>query len=98
MLQKQGFDKNCQTIAYILIICLNFQFINLKRSGRVILTGGGRIMQQQLRRPVWAEVNLDNLAHNIREVRRVTKADAMVTAVIKADGYGHGALKSEKLC
>lgn len=53
-------------------------------------------MQQQLRRPVWAEVNLDNLAHNIREVRRVTKADAMVTAVIKADGYGHGAVEIGK--
>lgn len=50
-------------------------------------------MQQQLRRPVWAEVNLDHLAHNIKEVRRVTKPDAMVTAVIKADGYGHGAVE-----
>lgn len=42
-------------------------------------------------RPVWAEINLDNLAHNIREVRRVTRPESMVTAVIKADGYGHGA-------
>lgn len=42
-------------------------------------------------RPVWAEINLDNLAHNIREVRRVTRPEAKVTAVIKADGYGHGA-------
>lgn len=46
----------------------------------------------QLTRPVWAEINLDHLAHNIREVRRVTRNDAMVTAVIKADGYGHGAV------
>ncbi len=44
-------------------------------------------------RPAWAEVNLDNLAHNIREVRRVVKPDAIVTAVIKADGYGHGAIQ-----
>lgn len=42
-------------------------------------------------RPVWAEINLDNLAHNIREVRRVTRPESKVTAVIKADGYGHGA-------
>ncbi|HEY8363003.1 MAG TPA: alanine racemase [Tissierellaceae bacterium] len=42
-------------------------------------------------RPAWAEINLDNLAHNIREVRRLTRKDAMVTAVIKANGYGHGA-------
>lgn len=45
----------------------------------------------KLTRPVWAEINLDHLAHNIREVRRVTDKTALVTAVIKADGYGHGA-------
>ncbi|AKL96764.1 alanine racemase Alr [Clostridium aceticum] len=42
-------------------------------------------------RPVWAEVNLDNLKHNIQEVSRVVKQDTLVCAVIKADGYGHGA-------
>ena len=42
-------------------------------------------------RPVWAEINLDNLAHNMREIRRLADKKAMVTAVIKADGYGHGA-------
>lgn len=47
----------------------------------------------KITRPVWAEVNLDHIAHNIREVRRVTKKDALVTAVIKADGYGHGAVE-----
>ena len=46
----------------------------------------------KLIRPVWAEINLDNLAHNMREVRRVTNKDALITAVIKADGYGHGAV------
>lgn len=44
-------------------------------------------------RSAWAEVNLDNLAHNIREVRRLAGKKSMVTAVIKADGYGHGAVK-----
>lgn len=48
---------------------------------------------KHITRPVWAEINLDNLAHNIREVRRVTRKDALVTAVIKADGYGHGAVE-----
>lgn len=45
-----------------------------------------------LSRAVWAEINLDNLAHNISEVRRVTKAKSKISAVIKADGYGHGAI------
>lgn len=50
----------------------------------------------ELNRAVWAEINLDNLAHNISEVRRVTNKGAKVTAVIKADGYGHGASEIAK--
>ncbi len=51
---------------------------------------------EKITRPVWAEINLDYIAHNMREVRRLTKADAKCTAVIKADGYGHGALEIAK--
>lgn len=51
---------------------------------------------EKLTRPVWVEINLDHLAHNMREVRRLTKAGALCTAVIKADGYGHGALEIGK--
>lgn len=43
-------------------------------------------------RPVWAEINLDNLAHNIREVRKNTNSHSLVTAVVKANGYGHGSV------
>ncbi|HAS74674.1 MAG TPA: alanine racemase [Clostridiales bacterium UBA8960] len=46
----------------------------------------------RLTRPVWADINLDHLAHNIREVRRVTNPKTLISAVIKADGYGHGAV------
>jgi len=42
-------------------------------------------------RPAWAEINLDNLANNMKEIRRLTDEKAQITAVIKADGYGHGA-------
>lgn len=41
--------------------------------------------------PVWAEINLDALAGNISEIRRITSASAKVMAVVKANGYGHGA-------
>lgn len=47
-------------------------------------------------RPVWAEINLDNLAHNIKEVRKVTRKEAKIMAVVKADGYGHGAIMAAK--
>ncbi|MGV8983933.1 alanine racemase [Clostridium sp.] len=42
-------------------------------------------------RPVWAEVDLDKLAHNMREIRRVSKSENII-AVVKADAYGHGAI------
>lgn len=42
-------------------------------------------------RPVWAEVDLDKLAHNMREIRRITKSKKII-AVVKADAYGHGAV------
>lgn len=48
-------------------------------------------------RPVWAEINMDALANNIREVRRRTPKEAMVSAVVKADAYGHGSVQCAKV-
>jgi alanine racemase len=42
-------------------------------------------------RPVWAEVSLDAVRANVRALR-VLVAPATVCAVVKADGYGHGAV------
>ena len=39
----------------------------------------------------WAEIDLDAYAHNIRELRKITHTDALLMAVVKANGYGHGA-------
>jgi alanine racemase len=39
----------------------------------------------------WAEVDLDAIAHNVGVLRRAA-APAAVWAVVKADGYGHGAV------
>jgi len=49
-------------------------------------------MEANVKRPVWVEVNLDNLTHNIREIKKHIKPKTEVMAVIKADAYGHGAL------
>lgn len=49
-------------------------------------------MEYKLNR-AWVEVDLDNLAHNIREIRRVTNPKAQVMGVVKADGYGHGVVE-----
>ena len=44
----------------------------------------------RLLRPVWMEVDLDRLAHNIHELRRVIGPDRKLIAVAKAEAYGHG--------
>ncbi len=41
----------------------------------------------------WAEIDLAAYAHNIRELKRITNPGARFMAVVKANGYGHGALK-----
>ena len=38
----------------------------------------------------WAVVNLDNVAHNVKEIRKKLRPGCMIMAVVKADAYGHG--------
>lgn len=42
--------------------------------------------------PAWVEINLDNVIHNIREIRRVAQSKEIIS-VVKADAYGHGAVE-----
>jgi alanine racemase len=42
-------------------------------------------------RPVWAEIDLAAVRHNARLLRQVA-SPAALCAVVKADGYGHGAV------
>lgn len=44
-------------------------------------------------RSVWVEINLDNLAHNVREIKKNINDEVLLTAVTKANGYGHGAVE-----
>ena len=42
---------------------------------------------------VWAEVDLEAIAHNVRELRRITNPVAHLMAVVKANAYGHGVIE-----
>jgi alanine racemase len=44
-------------------------------------------------RPTWLEVDLEAIAHNIRRVVEMVGPSVAVLAVLKADGYGHGAIR-----
>ncbi|MGH9021313.1 MAG: alanine racemase [Acidimicrobiales bacterium] len=43
-----------------------------------------------VRRPAWAEISTSALAHNVAELQRVL-GPSELCAVVKANGYGHGA-------
>lgn len=60
-------------------------------------------MQRGIRfngRPVWAEIRLSALAHNIKAIRRhidsgqprATRTQRKILAIVKANAYGHGAV------
>ncbi|MEW6041885.1 MAG: alanine racemase [Elusimicrobiota bacterium] len=52
-------------------------------------------------RPVWVEVDLKNLRHNIRAVKKfvcLQKKSPKILAVVKTDAYGHGLLPVSKVC
>jgi len=43
-------------------------------------------------RPAWADIDLGAIADNVAELKRVA-SPALLCAVVKADGYGHGAVE-----
>jgi len=44
------------------------------------------------RRWAWAEIDLGAIARNVETLKGLTRPGALFMAVVKADGYGHGAL------
>lgn len=47
---------------------------------------------QPLLRDTIIEVNLDNIAYNMKKIKEVVGDDVFIAAVVKANGYGHGAV------
>ncbi len=45
-----------------------------------------------IHRDSWVEINLENLAYNIKNIKKSTPSNVKLLAVVKADAYGHGAV------
>lgn len=50
-------------------------------------------MEQPFYRPTWAEINLEAIGYNVQQVSNKLNQRSKIIAVVKADGYGHGAIK-----
>jgi alanine racemase len=42
---------------------------------------------------IWSEIDLNAISQNVRELRRITSSGSQLMAVVKANGYGHGAVE-----
>ena len=49
-------------------------------------------MQQHSYRDTWAEISLDHIQENMTQFRQFVQKHSKVMTVVKADGYGHGAI------
>lgn len=50
-------------------------------------------MYKETIRPAWVEINLKNLDYNIKNIIAKVGSEKEIIGVIKADGYGHGAIE-----
>jgi alanine racemase len=53
-------------------------------------------MKQHSYRDTWAEVSLESIQHNVQQFRSYIGRSTKLMAVVKADGYGHGAVEIAK--
>ncbi|MFL6517766.1 MAG: alanine racemase, partial [Bacillus sp. (in: firmicutes)] len=53
-------------------------------------------MNQLSYRDTWAEISLDHIKNNYLQFRQFVHPHAKIMAVVKADGYGHGAIEIAK--
>lgn len=51
-----------------------------------------RQTQVNIHRDAWVEINLDSLAHNVKEFRKNITKDKKILGIVKADAYGHGSI------
>lgn len=50
-------------------------------------------LSQITRQRAWIEIDQSALAHNVRQIKQILSPQTELMAVVKADAYGHGALK-----
>ncbi|MEX1102960.1 MAG: alanine racemase, partial [Dehalococcoidia bacterium] len=55
--------------------------------------GWGQVRLGLPSRPTWVEIDLDAIAGNTRQLTQIIGPDVELMAVLKADAYGHGAVK-----
>ena len=50
----------------------------------------------KIQKRIQANINLDAIAYNLENIKKNLQKDTQIIAVLKADGYGHGAIPLAK--
>ncbi len=50
-----------------------------------------------MRKKVWVEVDLGAIRYNLQQIKKRVGSSVKIMGVVKADGYGHGAVKVSKI-
>jgi alanine racemase len=50
-------------------------------------------LSEIIRQRAWIEIHAEALIHNVKEIKRLLSPKTSLMAVVKADAYGHGAIK-----
>ncbi len=53
-------------------------------------------MKINITAPTWAEINLDNISNNLKNIKKILKEDTKICGVVKANAYSHGAVQISK--
>jgi len=73
------------------VVCFIISIFNQKILIKIYFKFLGGIYMFNNHRPVWAEVDLDVIASNMKNIRAVTQCKE-IFGIVKADCYGHGAV------
>ena len=58
--------------------------------------GSVTLLNSEFYRQTWVEVQLDAITNNIKSTQRLLPEQTKIMAVVKANGYGHGAVEVAK--
>jgi len=57
----------------------------------------GEFMEIKNLRPTWLNIDLDAIKFNLRQVKKIISPETEIMAIVKANGYGHGASEIAKV-
>lgn len=70
-----------------------------ERAGELLVHQGPEwrgVRRNRPPRPTWVEIDLEAIAHNVRRLCALIGSDVALMVIVKADGYGHGAIKTAR--